>query len=115
MTPNNQHLITALYQWITTKKDKPILKDTSKVYSIKYDAMVESSITEPLSFTVFELSDKGELLIDDTVRLIASEAAFFLFVNPKTGWIFAIKNTTENQKKLIQKQPIQNFKIKIVQ
>ena len=30
MTPNNQHLITALYQWITTKKDKPILKDTSK-------------------------------------------------------------------------------------
>lgn len=115
MTQNNQHLITALYQWVTTNKNKPVLKDTSKVYSIKYDAYLESTISDPLSFTVFELSDKGELMIDDTTRLIESQAAFFLFVNDKTGWIFAIKNTLENQKKLIQKQPIQNFKVKIVQ
>ena len=38
-----------------------------------------------------------------------------LFVNTKTGWIFSIKNTLENQKKLLTNQPIQNFKIKIVQ
>ena len=114
MTQNNQHLITALYQWVTTNKNKPVLKDTSKVYSIKYDAYLESTISDPLSFTVFELSDKGELMIDDTTRLIESQAAFFLFVNDKTGWLFAIKNTLENQKKLIQKQPIQNFKVKIV-
>jgi hypothetical protein len=114
MTQNNSHLITALYQWVTTNKDKPVIKDTSKIFNMKFDAYIDSTITEPLSFTVFELSDKGELLIDDTPRLVASEAAFFLFINPKTGWIFAIKNDLENQKKLIQKQPIQNFKVKIV-
>lgn len=115
MKQNNGHLITALYKWITTYKDKPVVKDTSNVFSIKYDAYIESTVSEPLSFTVFELSDKGELLIDDTARIIESQAAFFIFVNHKTGWIFSIKNTLENQKKLIQKQPIQNFKIKIVQ
>lgn len=115
MTQSNDHLITALYQWVTTNKDKPIFKDTSRVYNIKFDGYIESTISEPLSFTIFELSDKGELLIDDTSKLISSEAAFFLFVNAKTGWIFAIKNNLENQKKLIQKEPIQNFKVKIVQ
>ena len=72
-------------------------------------------MTTPLSFTVFELSDKGELLIDNQQKLIESQAAFFLFVNTKTGWIFSIKNTLENQKKLLTGQAIQNFKIKIVQ
>ena len=115
MTRNNDHLLTALYQWITTYKGKPALKDTSKVYNIKFDGYLESSVSEPLSFTVFELSDKGELLIDDASAVASSEAAFFLFVNPRTGWIFAVKNTLENQKKIIQKQPIQNSKIKIVQ
>lgn len=114
MKQNNDHILTALYQWITTFKGKPILKDTSKVFNIKFDGYVESSITEPLSFTVFELSPKGELLIDDVSKIVSSEAAFFLFVNPDNGWIFAIKNTLENQKKIIQKQPIQNFKIKII-
>lgn len=114
MKQSNDHILTALYQWITTFKGKPILKDTSKVFNIKFDGYVESSITEPLSFTVFELSTKGELLIDDVSKIVSSEAAFFLFVNPDNGWIFAIKNTLENQKKIIQKQPIQNFKIKII-
>ena len=53
-------------------------------------------------------------LIDDVSKIVSSEAAFFLFVNPDNGWIFAIKNTLENQKKIIQYQPIQNFKIKII-
>ena len=87
----------------------------TNVYSIKYDAYVNSTLSEPLSFTVFELSDKGELMIDSRQRLLESKAAFFLFVNPKTGWIFAVKNTIENQKKIIQNQPIQNFKIKIAE
>ena len=38
-----------------------------------------------------------------------------VFVNPKTGWIFAIKNTIQNKKKLVQGEKIQNFKIKITQ
>lgn len=112
---NRENIITALYRWITTYKDKEILKDTTRLNNIKFDAFIESSITEPLSFTVFELSEKGELIIDDTSRLIDSQAAFYIFVNPKTGWVFAVKNTLENQKKLIRQEPIQNFKIKIIQ
>lgn len=108
-------IITSLYRWVTTYKDKEILRDMTKLNNVKFDAFVESSISEPLSFTMFELSDKGELLIDDTSRLIGSQAAFYLFVNPKTGWIFAVKNNLENQKKLIRQEPIQNFKIKIIQ
>lgn len=108
-------LITALYKWVTTFKEKPAIRDMTKLRNIHYDCFIESSITEPLSFTVFELSDKGELIIDNTSKLIESKAAFYLFVNSKTGWIFAVKNTLENQKKLIKKEPIQNFKIKINQ
>ena len=114
MTGNNDHLITALYQWLTDFHDKPVLKDTSKIFKVKYDCYLESNVREPLSFTVFELSDKGELMIDNTQKLLESQAAFFVFVNPRTGWGFAIKNTLENQKKLIKQEPIQNFKIKIV-
>ncbi len=115
MQSRKDNIITALYRWITTYKNKEILKDTTKLSNFKFDAYVDSSVIAPLSFTVFELSEKGELLIDDTARLIDSEAAFFLFVNPKTGWVFAVKNTLENQKKLIKQEPIQNFKIKITQ
>jgi hypothetical protein len=114
LTVNNDYLITALYHWLTTFNDKFILKDMTKIHNIKYDCFVESSVSEPLSFTVFELSNKGELLIDSTQRLLESKAAFFVFVNPNSGWVFAIKNTLENQKKLINKEPIQNFKIKII-
>ena len=108
-------LITRLYNWCTTFKNQPLLKDTSKLRNTMFDAYVDSDITNPLSFTVFELSDKGELLINKQQRVLESQAAFFLFVNPKTGWIFALKNTLENKKKLLTNQPIQNFKIKIVE
>ncbi len=109
------NIITALYRWVTTYKNKEIFRDMTKLNNVKFDAFIESSVSEPLSFTIFELSDKGELIIDDVSRLMDSQAAFFLFANPKTGWIFAVKNNLENQKKLIKQEPIQNFKIKISQ
>lgn len=118
MNTNNNNLdniITRLYRWCTTFKDQALLRDTSKLRNTMFDAYIDSNLTTPLSFTIFELSDKGELLIDKQQRVLESQAAFFLFVNPKTGWIFALKNTLENQKKLLTNQPIQNFKIKIVE
>ena len=98
---NTEDIITFLYRHVTTKKDSAIVKDTTKLSKIKYDAYFDSSISNPLSFTVFNLSDKGELIIDNPARLVESEAAFFLFVNSAHGWVFAVKNTLENQKKLI--------------
>ena len=111
---NLEDLITFLYKKITTKKDMSLLKDTTRLSKVKFDAFVDSTISSPLSFTVFELSDKGELLIDNAQRLLESEAAFFVFVNPTHGWMFAVKNTLENQKKLIRQEQIQNYKIKIL-
>ncbi len=108
-------IITKIYHWCTTYKDQAVIRDTTKLKNTKFDAYIESNLTTPLSFSVFELSDKGELLIDNHQKIIESQAAFFLFVNTKTGWIFSIKNTLENQKKLLTGQAIQNFKIKIVQ
>ena len=107
-------IITALYKWVTSYKDKALIKDTTNLGQTRFDGFIDSSISNPLSFTVFELSEKGELIIDEASRIAESQAAFFLFVNPKTGWIFAIKNTLENQKKLIKQEPIQNFKIKVI-
>lgn len=112
---NLEDLITFLYKSITTKKDMSLLKDTTRLGKVKFDAYVDSTISAPLSFTVFELSDKGELLIDNPTRLMESEAAFFLFVNPTHGWTFAVKNTLENQKKLIKQEQIQNYKIKFLE
>ena len=118
MSVNNQNkideIITKLYKWCTSYKDQSLVRDTTRLKNTKYDAYIDSNLTTPLSFTVFELSDKGELIIDSQQRVLESQAAFFLFVNTKTGWIFSIKNTLENQKKLLTNQPIQNFKIKIV-
>ncbi len=111
---NHEDLITFLYKNITTKKDTALLKDTTRLSKIKFDAYVDSTISAPLSFTVFELSDKGELLIDNPTKLMESDAAFFLFVNPTHGWTFAVKNTLGNQKKLIKQEQIQNYKIKIL-
>ena len=111
---NLEDIITFLYQKITSFKCRELLKDTSRISKIKFDAYVDSTISSPLSFTIFELSDKGELLIDNPSRLVESEAAFFLFVNPAHGWTFAIKNTLENQKKLIKQEQIQNYKIKFL-
>lgn len=107
-------IITKLYRWCTTFKDQSLLRDTTKLRNTKFDAFIDSNLTTPLSFTIFELSEKGELIIDNQQRVLESQAAFFIFVNPKTGWIFSIKNTLENQKKLLTSEPIQNFKIKIV-
>ena len=113
MTKNTDYIVTWLYKHINSFKDKPLLKDTSRIFNIKFDAFIESSASEPMSFTLFELSDKGELIIDDVGRLVESTAAFFLFVNTNNGWIFAVPNTTENQKKLVRKEEINSFKIKI--
>jgi len=107
-------IVTKLYQWCTTYKDQAVIKDTTRLKNTKFDAFIDSNLTTPLSFTLFELSNSGELIIDSQQRILESQAAFFLFVNPKTGWIFSIKNTLENQKKLLTNQPIQNFKIKII-
>ena len=119
MSVNNQNntdeIITKLYRWCTTYKDQAVLRDTTRLKNTKFDSFIDSNLTTPLSFTVFPLSDKGELIVDNRQKLLESQAAFFLFVNPKTGWIFAIKNSLENQKKLLTNQPIQNFKVKIVQ
>lgn len=111
---NLEDYITYFYNTVTTKKDAALIKDTSRLSKIKYDAYIDSTISAPLSFTIFGLSDKGELLIDNPARIVESEAAFFLFVNPEHGWTFAIKNTLENQKRLIRKEPIQNYKIKLL-
>ena len=107
-------IITKLYHWFTTYKNQSVFKDTTRLKNTHFDCYLDSNLTTPLSFTVFELSDSGELLIDSQQRVLESQAAFFLFVNPKTGWIFSIKNTLSNQKKLLSGEPIQNFKIKII-
>ncbi len=108
-------IIDALWNWFSTKKGHPIVKDTTKLSSVKYDCFFDSSVSDPLSFSVFSLSDKGELEIDDVQKLAASEAAYFLFVNPRSGWMVAVKNNQENLKKLIKKEPIQNLKIRIIE
>lgn len=111
---NTQQIIDALWSWFSTKKDRPVVRDTTKLSRVKFDCFFESSIADPLSFSVFNLSAKGELEIDDVQKLADSDAAYFMFVNPKTGWMVAVKNTQENLKKLIKKEPIQNLKIKII-
>lgn len=111
---STEDLITFLYQHVTTNKNGSLIKDTTKINKIKFDAYIDSTISSPLSFTIFELSDKGELLIDSPARVVESEAAFFLFVNAKNGWIFAVQNNLENQKKLIKQEKIQNYKIKLL-
>ena len=114
-TYNNQEdLITYLYQKLTTNKNVSLVKDTTRLSKIKFDTFVDSTISAPLSFTVFELSDKGELIIDSAEKVAESEAAFFLFINPKNNWIFAVKNTLENQKKLIRGENLEQFKVKLL-
>lgn len=95
-------IITKLYHWCTSYKEQPLIKDTSKLRNTMFDAFVDSSLSNPLSFTLFELSNKGELLIDRQQRVLESQAAFFLFVNPKTGWVFCNKKYTLQSKKAIE-------------
>jgi hypothetical protein len=113
MNPVINHIIDKLYQWVTTYRGRDLIKDTTRI-KCKYDAFINSTVTDPLSFTIFEMSDKGELLIDDVSRLIDSEAAFFLFVNPETKWIVAVQNTNKNQASLVRRDNVDNFKVKIV-
>lgn len=117
MRPNGRidDIITKLYHWCRSYKNQSLIKDTTGLNNTRFDAFIESSASQPLSFTIFELSDKGELLIDSKQRLLESQAAFYLFINPKTGWIFAIKNNSENQQKLLTGNSVQNFKIKLVE
>lgn len=107
-------MVDALWNWFSTKKDRPVIKDVTKVSKVKFDCFFDSSLADPLSFSLFPLSDKGELEITDVQKLADSDAAFFLFVNEKTGWMVAVKNTPENLKKLIKKEPIQNLKVKVI-
>lgn len=107
-------IINHLWNWITTNKDRELVKDTTSVYSVKYDGYINSTIADPLSFSAFELSDKGDLIVDDVTRLMESEAAFFIFVNTKAGWIVAVKNNAENVKKLVKGEPVQRMKVRIV-
>ncbi len=109
-----ESIINHLWNWVTTYKDRELVKDTSRVYSTKYDGFINSSAVDPLSFTVFELSNKGELIVDDVNRLMDCEAAFFLFVNTKSGWIVAVKNNYENVKKLMKGEPVQRMKVRII-
>ncbi len=111
---NIDDLVTFLYKNVTTYRGAATIRDTTQIRNSRFDCYINSQISDPLSFSLFELSDKGELQIDNLQKLIESEAGFLLFINPKTGWIFAIKNTLQNKKKLINGDKIQNFKIKIV-
>ena len=67
---NQDDIITRLYHWCTSFKDQPLIRDTTKLRNTRYDAYVDSNLSNPLSFTVFELSDKGELLIDNRQKLL---------------------------------------------
>jgi hypothetical protein len=113
VNPVVDNIIDKLYQWVTNYRGREVIKDTSRI-NCKYDAFITSTASDPFSFTIFEMSDKGELLIDDVTRLADSEAAFFLFVNPESHWIVAVKNTLQNQARLTRQEPVENFKVKIV-
>lgn len=112
--PLISNIIDHLWQWTSTGKDREVIKDTTNINNVKFDCYVNSTPSDPLSFSIFELSEKGELMINDAAKIVESQAAFFLFVNTKSGWIVAVKNTLENQKKLIQGEKIQNLKIKMI-
>ncbi|MBQ3642226.1 hypothetical protein II906_09945 [bacterium] len=110
---NTEDIITYLYHKFVSHKNSPLIKDTTRLSKIKFDAYLDSTISNPMSFSIFELSDKGELLIDNPAKIMESEAAFFLFVNPRHNWIFAVENTLENQKKLIRGEELEKYKIKL--
>lgn len=109
-----EKILDKLWQWLVTSHNRPAIKDTSNVYSVKYDCFIDSSVSDPMSFTIFELSDKGELLIDDVSRLIESKAVYFLFVNTDKKFMVMVKNTLENCKKLTRGEKLDNIKVKLV-
>lgn len=108
------NILDKLWQWLVTDKNRPAIRDTSKIYSVKYDCFLESSVSDAMSFTLFKLSDKGELLIDDVSRLIESKAVYFLFVNTDKKFMVMVKNTLENCKKLTNGEKVDNIKVRLV-
>jgi hypothetical protein len=113
VSPIIEHIIDKLFQWVSNYRGRDVIKATTRI-NCKYDAFIDSTTTNPLSFTIFEMTDQGELVVDDVSRLAASEAAFFLFVNTESRWIVAVKNTPQNQGKLVRKENIDHFKVKII-
>lgn len=112
--PRVGNIIDHLWNWVRTQKNRDVIKDTTKLFKTKFDCYIDSSVSDPLSFSVFELSDKGELLVTNATKLVESEAAFLLFVNTKSGWIVAVKNTQENVKKIIKGESLQSLKVRII-
>lgn len=107
-------LVTYLYQNLLGTKG-PVIKDVTRLGTSKMDCYVQSTPTEPLSFSLFPMSPKGELLMDDIERLVASEASFFLFINPDQNSLVAVKNTETNKRRLANGEPVdQKLKIKLV-
>ena len=107
-------IIDTLWKWAMTGRDRPALRDTTKVVSVKYDCFLDSSVSDPLSLSIFELSDKGELLVDDVAKLTESKAVYFLFVNSEKKFIVMVRNTLENCKRLVRGEKVDNMKVKIV-
>jgi len=108
------NIIDHLWKWVRTFKDSTVIKDTTNLFNTKFDCYVDSTIGNPLAFSLFELSDKGELMVDNVAKIVESEASFFLFVNTKSGWIVAVRNTQANIKKLVKGEPVQNLKVRII-
>lgn len=108
------NIIDNLWQWLSTNRGRPAIKDSTRVSSVKYDVFLDSTVSDPLSFSIFELSDKGELLVDDVSKLMNSNAAYFLFVNTDKKFLVMVKNTLENCKKLVQGEKVENMKVKII-
>ena len=46
---STEDLITFLYQHVTTHKNASLIKDTTKISKIKFDAYIDSTISSPLS------------------------------------------------------------------
>ena len=103
-----------LWNWFQTNKGHAAMRDVTKIASVKYDCYVDSSTSDPMSYSIFELSDKGELLVDDVSKLIDSKAGYFLFVNMDKKFMVMVKNTLENCKRLTRGEKVDNMKVKIV-
>ena len=89
---------------------KTIIMDKNKLRSQSLDLLRFPLAVVILSIHVF--STNG--ITFQGVTSDFESFPFFLFVNAKNGWIFAVQNTLENQKKLIKQEKIQNYKIKLL-
>ncbi|MBX2860598.1 MAG: hypothetical protein KTR14_05150 [Vampirovibrio sp.] len=110
--PLTDNLMTYLWQHVMGSKG-PAIKDTSRTGTAKFDGYLHSTPSEPLSFTVFPMSDTGELEVDDVERLVGSEATYLLFINPNHHWLVAVRNTTQNKGKLGRGESVEQMKVKL--